>query len=251
MAENAADAGLNSMREHFSIADARHDRWAQLAILGRAWEAAAGRGENSDRLRDQASRLLAELAPLEEFFAYPGLRLRRALHEHVEGADAGLFANLAQRINASLSSGVYRHDSSHWEPGEESQVTVQDFLPPSPDQPEAHRPYFEVLGVTATDPSRYEQARQDIRRLRRPDDPFIYELLQVGSFEDAIIGVIANPDVQAVGIGDGFSFRSRHDLPGLREILSRTFPFDPVAADVRDYGLKVAWALRNLCTGYQ
>jgi arginine decarboxylase len=246
MTDHAADAGLTSLREHFSIPDVRHDRWAQLAIVGRAWEAAAARGEPAGKLRDDAARLLAELAPLEDFFAFPGLRLRRTLQEHMEGAEAGLFAYLAQRISAGLSSGVYRHDSSQWEPGEESEVTVQDFLPPSSDQPEAHRPYFEVLGVTPTDPSRHEQARQDMRRLRRPDDPFIYELVQVGSVEDAIVAVLANPDLQAVVIGDGFTFRSRHDLPGLREVLSRAMPFDPDGTDVRDYGLKLAAALKAI-----
>lgn len=244
MADDGVDAAVTAMREHFSIADARHDRWAQLAIVGRAWDAAAGRGEGSGRLREDAARLLAELAPLEDFFAFPGLRLRRVLHEAVEGADAGLFARLAQRVNLALSSGIYRYDSSQWEPGEEAEVSVQDFLPPSSEQPESHRPYFEVLSVTATDPSRYEQARQDIRRLRRPDDPFIYELLQIGSFEDAVVGVLANPDLQAVVIGDGFTFRSRHDLPGVREILARSIPFDPQGVDVREYGLKLAAVLK-------
>lgn len=246
MTNETDDAGLAALRGNFSIPDARHDRWAQLAIVGRAWETAAGRGESADRLRGDAARLLAELSPLEDFFAFPGLRLRRALHEHIESADASLFARLAQRINLALSSGAYRHDSDQWEPGEEAEVSVQDFLPPSSEQPESHRPYFEVLSVTATDPSRHEQARQDIRRLRRSDDPFIYELLQVGSFEDAIVGVLANPDLQAVVVGDGFTFRSRHDLPGVREILARAVPFDPQGVDVRDYGLKLALVLKAI-----
>jgi len=232
---------------NLSIPDARHDRWAELAVVGRAWEAAARRGEGTvHKLRDDAGRLLEELAPLEEFFAFPGLRLRRALQEHIGNADAGLFGHLAQRISLSLSSGAYRHDPTLWEPGEEAEVSVLDFLPPSPEQADSQRPYFEVLSVTATDPSHYEQARHDIRRLRRPDDSFVYELLQVGSFEDAILGVLANPDVQAVVIGDGFTFRSRHELPGLRDALAHSMPFDPASVEVRDYGLKLAQTLKSL-----
>ena len=232
---------------NLSIPDARHDRWAELAVVGRAWEAAARRGEGTvHKLRDDAGRLLEELAPLEEFFAFPGLRLRRALQEHIGNADAGLFGHLAQRISLSLSSGAYRHDPTLWEPGEEAEVSVLDFLPPSPEQADSQRPYFEVLSVTATDPSHYEQARHDIRRLRRPDDSFVYELLQVGSFEDAIVGVLANPDVQAVVIGDGFTFRSRHELPGLRDALAHSMPFDPASVEVRDYGLKLAQTLKAI-----
>jgi len=238
---------MADLSSNLSIPDARHDLWAELAIVGRAWEAAARRGDaTADRLRNDATRLLEELAPLEEFFAFPGLRLRRALQEHIGNADAGLFAHLAQRISLGLSSGVYRHDTSQWEPGDEADVGVLDFLPPSPEQAEGHRPYFEVLSVTTTDPSQYEQARHDMRRLRRPDDSFVYELLQVGSFEDAIVGVLANPDVQAVVIGDGFTFRSRHELPGLRDALAHSMPFDPASVDVRDYGLKLAQTLKSI-----
>ena len=232
---------------NLSMPDARHDRWAELAVVGRAWEAAARRGDGTvDKLRNDAGRLLEELAPLEEFFAFPGLRLRRALLEYIGNADAGLFAHLVQRISFGLSSGAYRHDTTLWEPGEETEVSVLDFLPPSADQADSHRPYFEVLSVTTTDPSRYEQARHDARRLRRPDDAFIYELLQVGSFEDAILGVLANPDLQAVVISDGFTFRSRHELPGLRDALAHAMPFDPSGVEVRDYGLKLAQALKAI-----
>ncbi len=247
MAEASPDAGSNSLRDNFSIPDARHDRWAELAIVGRAWKAAVRRGDaTSTRLRDDAAHVLEELSPLEDFFAFPGLRLRRALLEQLESSDAGAFAHLAQRISQGLSSGAYRHDTGMWEPGEDADVGVLDFLPPTSEQLDSHRPYFEVLSVTATEPAVYEQARHDIRRLRRPDDAFLYELLQVGSFEDAVLAILANPDLQAVVIGDGFTFRSRHELPGLRDALARSIPFDPASVEVRDYGLKLAQTVKAL-----
>jgi arginine decarboxylase len=246
MSVSAPDSGLSTFRNHFSIPDARQERWAQLAVVARAWAAAASRGAATDKLRDEAAGLLKELEPLEDYFAFPGLRLRRALVEHIGSADAGMFAYLAQRISHGLSSGAYRHDTAQWEPGEEADVSALDFLPPSPEQAEGHRPYFEVISVTATDPSHYEQARHDARRLRRPDDPFVYEILQVGSFEDAVLGVLANPDVQAVVVGDGFTFRSRHDLPGLRDLLANSIPFDPASVEVRDYSLKLAKVLKAI-----
>ncbi len=77
-----------------------------------------------------------------------------------------------------------------------------------------YRPYFEVLAVAAVDPSHAERNRQELRRLRRDDDPFAYEMVHVNSFEDAILAALANPDLQAVIIGDGFGFRSRHETAG-------------------------------------
>src|SRR5438552_45237 len=66
-----------------------------------------------------------------------------------------------------------------------------------------------------------------MRRLRRPEDAFTYEAVQVGSFEDGVIGTIVNTNVQAVVIYDGFPFRSRHDLPVLHEFLLRHLRVDP------------------------
>ena len=60
-----------------------------------------------------------------------------------------------------------------------------------------------------------------MKRLRRTDDAFTYEVVQVGTFEDAIIGTICNHNLQAVVIRDGFEYRSRHDVPVLREFLLR------------------------------
>ncbi len=246
MTDKNAKTGPMPIGQSFSIPDARHDRWAQLAIVARAWAAGAGRGDRTDRLRADAEATLAELAPLEEYCAFPGPRLHRALRESLREGDGTAFAHLAQRINLALSSGAFRHETSCWEPGEETEIGVADYLPPTAEEDDEYRPYFEVLSVTPNDPARYEQARQDIRRLRRTDDPFVYELVQVGSFEDAVIGVLANPELQAIVIGDGFAFRSRHELPQLREMLERRIPFDADAVDVRDYGLQLTRALKDI-----
>ena len=234
-------------RQAFSIPDARHDRWAQLAIVGRAWAAAIARRESGERYAAEAAAALEELAPLEDFSAFPGLRLMQSLRDHLREQDPAAFALLAQRINAAMSSGAFRHETALWEPDGEGEVQLADFLPPSGTEPaDRHRPYFEVLNVTAVDPARYESLRHEVRRLRRVDDPFVYEVLQVGSFEDAIVAVVANPELQAVVIGDGFSFRSQRDWPELRDTLDRAMPFDPDAVDVRDYGLKLAGVLKGI-----
>ena len=249
MTEKNANNGVMPLRQGFSIPDARHDRWAQLAIVARAWAAAAGRGENTQRFVTDAQAALADLAPLDEFCAFPGPRLHRALRESLREADATAFAHLAQRINAALSSGAFRHETEIWDPAGEVEIQPTDYLPPTAEADEKHRPYFEVLSVTAADPARHEQARQDVRRLRRTDDPFVYELVQAGSFEDAVIAVLANPELQAIVIGDGFAFGSERDWPelrDLRDLLDRTIPFDPATVDVRDYGLKLAWALKAI-----
>ncbi len=238
--------GAPAFQQGFSIPDLRHDHWARLAVVARAWAAAARRGEAAGQLVTDVRAALATVAELDEFCAFPGPRLHRALTDSLAGDEAGTFAALAQRLNAALSSGSFRHEAASWDPEAEPDTGLGDYLPPAAEADERRRPYFEVLSVSATDPAQYEEMRREIRRLRRVDDPFTYELVQAGSFEDAIVAVLVNPELQAIVIGDGFAFRSRRDWPELRDLLDRAMPFDAAAVDLRDYGLKLARVLKTL-----
>ncbi len=80
------------------------------------------------------------------------------------------------------------------------------------------KPYFEVLMVTPTEPSAWERLGDEMRRLRRAEDAFHYETVHVGSFEDAMLAVMVNDDLQAVVLVDGFQFASRHDMPDLQGV---------------------------------
>ncbi len=99
--------------------------------------------------------------------------------------------------------------------------------------------------VTPNDPRGWERARTELRRLRRPEDPFTYEIVQVGSFEDGCIGTIFNTNVQAVVIYDGFPFQSRHDLPVMRDFLLRGLGMDPASIAPGELASRLARAVKN------
>jgi hypothetical protein len=61
---------------------------------------------------------------------------------------------------------------------------------------------------------------QDLRRLRRPVDKFIYEPVFVGTYEDAVLATILNGSVEAVIIYEGIPLTSCHDATVLREFLA-------------------------------
>jgi len=209
------------LTDFFSAAEARTDRWRQLCALGRAWESAVATAQADAPLHAAVAKLFAELSPLESYWAYPGPRLCAAVAEAIEERNAGVFARLVQKISATLLTGAYRYESAAWDPLQENDGRAGDVLPPDLQAGELHKPYFEVLVVTPNDPSTWDRARAELKRLRRGEDAFNYEIVQVGSFEDGVLGTIFNHNVQAVVIYDGFRFPSRHDLPGLRDFLLR------------------------------
>jgi arginine decarboxylase len=217
------------LKDFFSAAEARTDRWRQLSAAARAWHAAVARGQSDEALHAEAGRLLAEVAVLEDYWAYPGPRLMATLAEALRERDAATFARAGQKISAALLTGAYRHDTAAWDPLEEREGRLPEVLPPDVQPGEAAKPYFEVLVVTPNDPRGWERARTELRRLRRPEDPFTYEIVQVGSFEDGVLGAVFNTNVEAVVLSDGFQFRSRHDLPVLRDFLLRHSAVDPAS----------------------
>ena len=79
-----------------------------------------------------------------------------------------------------------------------------------------HRPYFEMLVVSPGAADRGPQQVAELRRLRRPEDAFVYEAVPVGSFEDAVCAILLNPVIACVTIYEGFAYASRHDAPALR-----------------------------------
>src|SRR5262245_43683490 len=89
-----------TLSDFFAASERRSDCWAKLSVTARAWAAAGGRGQATTALAAEASALLDEIAPLEEFWAYPGLRLMSALREQRAASDAGGVAKLAREINA-------------------------------------------------------------------------------------------------------------------------------------------------------
>jgi arginine decarboxylase len=209
------------LADFFSAAEARTDRWRQISAVVRAWHAAHARGAQDDALFAEAVGLFAEVAALEAYFAYPGPRLMAAVDQSLADRNPGVSARLVQHISTALLTNAYRHDAAAWDPLQEEAARPADLLPPDLQAGNGHKPYFETLVVTPADPAQWDRARHELKRLRRTEDAFSYEVVQVGSFEDAVIATICNHNLQAVVIRDGFEYRSRHDLPVLREFLVR------------------------------
>src|SRR5215510_12201051 len=246
MAESRERGRSIDLRDFFSAAEARTDRWRQMSAVARAWESSVTRGKPDESSRDEAAKLLGEVAILEDYWAYPGPRLMTTVRDALKEANAAVFARVVQKISNALLTGSYRHETAAWDPLEEGEGRVTDVLPPDVQPGEARKPYFEALVVTPNDPRGLERARNDLRRLRRPEDPFVYELVQVGSFEDGAIGAIFNTNVQAVVIHDGILFRSRHDMPVMRDFLQRHISIDPASTAPGELAVALARALKNV-----
>jgi arginine/lysine/ornithine decarboxylase len=214
MAKNPASGPR--LDHFFSAVAARLDLWRDLSRAAQAWS----RGDASAQAA--SNEALAAILPLEDFQAYPGARVMTAIKERVSGGDAMGTARLVQRVSSALMSKSYRRDGGEFD-AEDDAATPERVMPTALSDA---RPYFEVLFVTPTPPARWPGHIQQIRKLRRPEDEFVYEPVFVGSFEDAALAVTLNTSLESVVIYDGFTYASSREVPLLRNLLSSRLSAD-------------------------
>jgi arginine decarboxylase len=204
----------------FSTPAARADRWRDLTAAATSW------------MHGQIDRACVEaafdrVAVIEEFHAFPGAKLMAGLHDRIRAENATGTAAHTRRISNALLDRSYRATPGHWDLPADA-----DAAPEVVPAQEAGRqlPYFEVLAVTSEPPSRWTALGTEMRRMRRPEDQFVYEPVFVGSFEDAICAAAINPAIIAVVVSEGFVLHSRHDAPILRQLMDPALETAPEEA---------------------
>ena len=209
----------------FSAGEARCDRWQDLAHAAQTLVAQSSSGSSTKETRATVETLLAPLTAMETFRAYPGEAMMSALKDALGRSDYSGFSRITNRIAKAIITGSYRRSANAWKVGEEGEKEGNDRLMKDYfDTGDLTKPYFEVL-IVSDDPSpeQVRQGRAELRQLRRPEDPFVYEAVTVPSFEDGILGVVMNADVQAVVIKDNFRFKSQFDAPLLNLSAATSF----------------------------
>src|SRR5260370_26091631 len=194
----AAKASEARVDQFFTGTEARFDRWRSLLQAARAWEGTVGQPhpekERSQGLVDSSP---AELRQWEDFFAYPGHALLKTLDERISSGDATGTTRLVQSLSAALLTHSYRTNMADWEGEDQSPIAFSERLTGVGEQTVPHRPYFEVFAVSPARPAAWSERAQELRKLRRPQDKFVYESVFVGSFEDAVLGTILNGSLES------------------------------------------------------
>ncbi|MCZ6808760.1 MAG: decarboxylase [Proteobacteria bacterium] len=242
----AKPAGANLQYLLFSASERRSDRWSRLNIIAGNMNIAGVSEKEAAALHAKADALLSDMAALEGYWAYPGKSLFGAVTDALKDSDYGYFHHVVGRISMSLKSESYRRKAAAWDMHADADEDIAN-IPDYHGQHESSCPYFEVLVVVAdANEDRQERVRQEIRSLRKPDDPFIYELVYVSSFQDALIATLVNFNIQAVVIYDGFPYASSFSFPELDEFLRRSMTVGEDSMAWKDYALELAAKISNI-----
>ncbi|OFI39382.1 ornithine decarboxylase [Arthrobacter sp. SW1] len=194
------EAGTPGSEVPASVWRLRVDAWE---YLGYAVKQAAAVGPGNAKLPAEAARLLPLLEAVEMYWAFPGQGYIAGLRKCLEDGDYSAALALIEPVARRLARHVHAAPET---PADHERDAEQ------PEVPADTRRRFEVLVIDDMSEAERDIMRADLLAQRRPADEFVYEPVFVPSFEDALVAVLLNPDIQACVLRPGFVARSRQRL---------------------------------------
>ena len=223
-----------------SLWQIRNDAWSSLEESAAQLVLGCAQQRPVEQLTDTVTGLLDELGPVERYWAFPGIQAFQRVRRLFLAGKYDRFAALVSEINRALASDSYRTNPALDQGAEED----ADARPPEQARPD--RPYFEVLVVEDMSEHQERSLREELRRWRRPDDAFGYEIVVVPSFDDAIMAARLNFNLQACVVRRRFAHRSRYDSSSLARFGVSMAPDDLMDRSPDDRAKELARALARL-----
>ncbi len=195
----------------------RFDSWHKLAEHTARLSAKKQRQQETASLSKQTSALLSILQTVEGYTAFPSDDDFSLLWRLFGKGDYATLSWCVGIIVRALSSGSYRLRgidlNSALSLKQEEQEEQQQ-------QPQGHqKPYFEVLFVDKNARQEIHTLKRNFERISREEDDFVYDIVAVPSFEDALIAILFNYNIQACVIRYEFPLRSKNHLQILQRYL--------------------------------
>jgi arginine decarboxylase len=186
------------LSEHPSPARQRLEAWTALQRAAERLDGGGTAAAEGSSAAEAGWRLVA-LGALERFWARPGKHQVTHLVEALESGDLAAFARAVYRAAGLLALDPVRagaHESDHEGPAAadarlRATVLMVDDLPPAGER----------------------QLLAELADLPMPGDDLAYDVVVVGSLEEAVFAITFNGEIQACVVRDAFPARAELDLP--------------------------------------
>lgn len=207
---------MHLMNDYSSAIQLRSDRWSALreATTSLNREPTA---KEREKLKARVQALFDSLALIEPYWAFPGMSAFDFMRRQFEHDNFEELAFAVSRVTRALTTGAYRRRSIPLERDSMDQEEHDDEAMLSPEARALSKPYFEVLIVDNVGEQQERWLKSNVSRMRRPEDPFVYEAVVVPSVEDALVAVLFNHNIQAIVVRPGLILKSKRE----EEILTR------------------------------
>ncbi len=228
------DRDRDTLSKFYNGSQFRVDSWNRLKIIVQR----LSRQHDNEEVAATAKQILDQLKPVESYWAFPGHHTFHLLFQMLAANDYDNLAVTITRIVKALMDGAYRRKHLNLTaPKEESDGDEDEEVMLERSR---RRPYFEVLIVDDLNQHQQKHQRDNLVAMRREEDLFTYEPVFVPSFEDALIAVLFNQNIQTVVIRFGFHLHSQNNFPLLNRYLALAQIKSLDDIEPQDYGVCLA-----------
>lgn len=207
---------------HYNVAQLRVETWNNLKNKSTKLQTSQRGSSQEKELKKDVREILKELESIECYFAFPGITRLRVLNEMLDRKEHAAISHRIADITKHLVSGKYRNTSDFYEEDEQG-VDLSENLEMADG---VHKNYFEVLFVEDISQQEEHKLRRDLKELQASGEQFHYEVVVQRSFEDALIALRFNPNIQAVVIRYAPPYRSKKINPLIKPFIQTILKMD-------------------------
>ncbi len=226
-------------KDYFNLPQFRGDVWTNLK---------EGANDLKDQPRSRKARAkvtaaLETLSLIEGYFAFPGTEYLLFLKELFRSKEYQHFSREVSKTVQTLISEQFRSDPE-----------VLELNTPEPEKGKKEASeekkkdsltnYFEVLFVDQISEENETELKEKLSRMSEKRDRFLYKVVVASSFQDALITLLFNPNIQVCVIRYGIPFKSQKDLEQLKPFLTGVQKFNPAANSEEEFGIALGKVIK-------
>ncbi|MEX1190071.1 MAG: aminotransferase class I/II-fold pyridoxal phosphate-dependent enzyme [Bacteroidia bacterium] len=227
---------------YYSIGQLRLNHWNSLKNeCVELSQAQAGSAEESKRIK-KAEELLKNLLNVERYFAVPGKEVIEKLGKSLARKEHKALSNKVASLTRQLVSDEYQGDtlSSVDEDADNLDIDEQ-----SGQFSNSKKKYFEVLFLDDLTHVDEVSLQSKIKELHDPQEEFSYKITVQHSFQDALIALFFNHNIQAIVVRYAPPYRSTHITELIKPYIQNVLKIDLDSIPESDLGPKLGELIKR------
>ena len=217
---------------HYNINQLRLESWNELKSESSHLETLKRNTTDSVKQKETVKSNFKKLETIESYFALPGISRMGMLQDMLDKIEFTSLAHKITEITKLLVSDKYRSNPDVLEDDDSNGDAVENS-----GHPDAKgKNYFEVLFVEDISKQEEQKLKSDLNEVSAENDQFDYKIIVQRSFQDALIALHFNSNIQAVVIRYAPPFKSKKITPVLEPFLHNVLNLDMASKPESELG---------------
>ncbi|QHI38437.1 Lysine decarboxylase, inducible [Kordia antarctica] len=194
---------------YYNIGQLRVDYWNKLKIESSELARCNKGSANEKAHKESVKNLIKDLKGVECYFASPGIGRMLKLENSLSNHEHTSLSNLIAETTKDLVGDSYRSNPDYIDYDEHSIESVEEHE----QQNSVRKNHFEVLFIDDISEKEESSLKRSLMSLRAANDKFTYGVVVQRSFQDALIALHFNHNIQAVVVRYAPPYRSKEISP--------------------------------------